>query len=64
MSLVALPGGDRRFFGLDKKCDFCIDKTGYEYYCINQVIQQYNNTSDAQRNKERMENGYGVEFCK
>ena len=27
--------------------EFCIDKTGYEYYCINQVIQQYNNTEDA-----------------
>ena len=30
--------------------EFCIDKTGYEYYCINQVIQQYNNTEDVLKN--------------
>ena len=29
------------------KYDLCIDKTVYEYYCINQVIQQYNNTEDT-----------------
>ncbi len=27
--------------------DLCIDKMGYKYYCINQVIQQYNNTKDT-----------------
>ena len=29
------------------KYDLCIDKTAYEYYCINQVIQQYNDTEDT-----------------
>lgn len=27
--------------------DLSVDKTHYKYYCINQLIQQYNNTEDA-----------------